>query len=114
MTIDITARRRDAAGRRRATRSSARDGSAASSPADLATRFGTPLYVYDLDVVERQLDGADRPSCRPRSSWPTRSRRTRPWRSWLTSAGSGLGADVASGGELATVAPGGDRRRIGS
>ena len=24
-------------------------------PADVAERFGTPLYVYDLDVVERQL-----------------------------------------------------------
>ena len=24
-------------------------------PRDLAERFGTPLYVYDLDVVDRQV-----------------------------------------------------------
>ena len=24
-------------------------------PADLAARYGTPLYLYDLDVIERQV-----------------------------------------------------------
>ena len=32
-----------------------RAGSAGIAPDELATRFGTPLYVYDLDVVERQV-----------------------------------------------------------
>ena len=45
---------------RRATRSSGRAGSAASRPEELATRFGTPLYVYDLDVIERPGRGAAR------------------------------------------------------
>ena len=31
-----------------------------------------PLYVYDLDVVTRQVDCAAGPSCRRGSTWPTR------------------------------------------
>src|SRR6185436_15715703 len=26
------------------------------APEELATRFGTPLYVYDLDVIDRQVE----------------------------------------------------------
>ena len=47
--------------------------------------------------------GARRPSSRAASSSPTRSRRTRRSPSSRTSAGLGSGADVASGGELATA-----------
>ncbi len=58
MSVDLILLRprpRGAADRRPATRSSGRAASAGFDPDDLATRFGTPLYVYDLDVIERQV-----------------------------------------------------------
>ena len=39
-----------------ATRSCATAGSAARTRQDLAARFGTPFYAYDLDVVTRQVE----------------------------------------------------------
>ena len=73
------------------------------APDELAARFGTPLYVYDLDVIDRQVGGAAGRPAAAASSSPTRSRPTRRWRSSPTSGRLGLGADVASGGELATA-----------
>jgi diaminopimelate decarboxylase len=68
-------------------------------PAELAARFGTPLYAYDLDVVTRQVEAL-------RAVLPTRADlafavKANPNLSVLRHlAGAGLGADVASGGEL--------------
>ena len=39
-------------------------------PSDLAERFGTPLYVYDLDTIERQRRSASRPAP-PLTRFPT-------------------------------------------
>ncbi len=55
------------------------------SPRDLVDRFGSPLYVYDLDVIDRQVADSGRRSPNA-SSWPTPSRPIRPWRSSRTSA----------------------------
>ncbi|CAN5551680.1 type III PLP-dependent enzyme [soil metagenome] len=71
-------------------------------PADLAERFGTPLYVYDLDLIDRQVSGL-------RDALPARVElayavKANPALAVVTHLGRlGLGADVASGGELATV-----------
>lgn len=77
-----------------------RDGRLAGlDPADLAARFGTPAYVYDLDVVTRQVDAL-------RAALPARfdlayAVKANPNLAVLRHlAGLGLGADVASGGEL--------------
>jgi diaminopimelate decarboxylase len=71
-------------------------------PADLAARFGTPLYVYDLDVIERQVDTL-------RAALPpiveiAYAVKANPALAIVAHLGRlGLGADVASGGELATA-----------
>ncbi|HEX6868833.1 MAG TPA: alanine racemase [Candidatus Limnocylindrales bacterium] len=71
-------------------------------PADLATRFGTPLYVYDLDVVERQL--AALTEALPAEVELAYAVKANPALAVVTQLGRlGMGADVASGGELATV-----------
>ncbi len=68
-------------------------------PAELATRFGTPFYAYDLDVVSRQVTALE-------AVLPTRfdlayAVKANPNLSVLRHlAGAGLGADVAAGGEL--------------
>jgi diaminopimelate decarboxylase len=72
------------------------------APEELATRFGTPLYVYDLDVVDRQVaslravlsdvvDLAYAVKANPALAIVAHLSRL------------GLGADVASAGELATA-----------
>jgi diaminopimelate decarboxylase len=80
-----------------------RDGRLAGlAPEDLAERFGTPVYVYDLDVVGRQVEAL-------RSALPARfdlayAVKANPNLAVLRHlAGMGLGADVASGGELRHV-----------
>lgn len=80
-----------------------RDGRLAGiAPEDLAERFGTPAYVYDLDVVGRQVEAL-------RSVLPARfdlayAAKANPNLAVLRHlAGMGLGADVASGGELRHV-----------
>ena len=80
-----------------------RDGRLAGlAPEDLAQRFGTPAFVYDLDVVGRQVAGL-------RACLPTRfdlafAVKANPNLAVLRHiAGLGLGADVASGGELRHV-----------
>ena len=72
------------------------------APAELAERFGTPAYVYDLDVIGRQVASL-------RAALPTRfdlayAVKANPNLAVLRHlAGMGLGADVASGGELRHV-----------
>lgn len=80
-----------------------RDGRLAGlDPADLAARFGTPAYVYDLDVVTRQVEAL-------RGALPARfdlayAVKANPNLAVLRHiAGLGLGADVASAGELRHV-----------
>lgn len=68
----------------------------------LAERFGTPLYVYDLEVIERQVGAL-------RAALPTNGElayavKANPALAVVAHLGSlGLGADVASGGELVTA-----------
>ena len=72
------------------------------APDDLAERFGTPLYVYDLGVIDRQVGAL-------RAVLPVRAElafavKANPALAVVAHLGSlGLGADVASGGELATA-----------
>ncbi|MHB8958335.1 MAG: diaminopimelate decarboxylase family protein [Candidatus Limnocylindrales bacterium] len=80
-----------------------RDGRLAGlTPEDLAQRFGTPAFVYDLDVVSRQVEEL-------RSALPARfdlayAVKANPNLAVLRHiVGLGLGADVASGGELRHV-----------
>ena len=71
-------------------------------PRDLAEQFGTPLYVYDLDVIDRQVAAL-------RAALPERvdlayAVKANPALAIVAHLGSlGLGADVASEGELATA-----------
>jgi diaminopimelate decarboxylase len=71
-------------------------------PRELAERFGTPLYVYDLGVIDRQVAAL-------RAALPDRvdlayAVKANPSLAIVTYLGAlGLGADVASGGELATA-----------
>jgi diaminopimelate decarboxylase len=71
-------------------------------PEELAARFGTPAYIYDLDVVGRQVDSL-------RAALPARFElayavKANPSLAVVAYLGSlGLGADVASGGELEMV-----------
>jgi len=71
-------------------------------PAGLAGRFGTPLYVYDLGVVGRQV-AALRAALPPVVDLAY-AVKANPALAVVAHVGSlGLGADVASGGELETV-----------
>jgi diaminopimelate decarboxylase len=71
-------------------------------PRELADRFGTPLYVYDLGVIGRQVAAL-------RAELPDRvdlayAVKANPALAIIAYLGTlGLGADVASGGELATA-----------
>jgi diaminopimelate decarboxylase len=72
------------------------------SPAALAEAFGTPFYVYDLDLVGRRVEAL-------RAVLPSGFRvayavKANPSLAVVTYLrGCGIGADVASGGELETV-----------
>ncbi len=72
------------------------------APEELAERFGTPLYVYDLGVIDRQVGAL-------RAVLPVRAElafavKANPALAVVTHLGRlGLGADVASGGELVTA-----------
>jgi diaminopimelate decarboxylase len=71
-------------------------------PDDLAERFGTPLYVYDLDVIERQVRALE--AVLPPEVELAYAVKANPALAVVAHLGRlGLGADVASGGELATV-----------
>ena len=71
-------------------------------PETLAGRFGTPLYVYDLDVITRRVAAL-------RAALPARfdlayAVKANPSLAIVTHlARLGLGADIASGGEQALV-----------
>ncbi|HTC86594.1 MAG TPA: alanine racemase [Candidatus Acidoferrum sp.] len=71
-------------------------------PEELAARFGTPVYVYDLDVVDRQVEAL-------RAALPGRFElayavKANPSLAVVEHLGRlGLGADVASAGELSMV-----------
>jgi diaminopimelate decarboxylase len=72
------------------------------APDDLANRYGTPLYIYDLDVIERQV--ASLRACLPHAVELAYAVKANPALAVVAHLGRlGLGADVASGGELATV-----------
>jgi diaminopimelate decarboxylase len=69
---------------------------------DLAAQFGTPCYIYDLGVIDRQVAVL-------RAALPARAElayavKANPALAIVTHLGRlGLGADVASGGELTTA-----------
>ena len=71
-------------------------------PFELAERFGTPFYVYDLDVVTRQVDALR--GVLPATFDLAYAVKANPNLAVLRHLGDlGLGADVASGGELRHV-----------
>ena len=72
------------------------------APEELATRFGTPLYVYDLDVIDRQVESLR--AVLPAVADLAYAVKANPALAVVAHLGRlGLGADVASGGELATA-----------
>ena len=71
-------------------------------PSGLAERFGTPFYAYDLDVVTRQVEALR--GVLPDSFDLAYAVKANPNLAVLRQlAGLGLGADVASSGELRHV-----------
>jgi diaminopimelate decarboxylase len=71
-------------------------------PGELAERFGTPLYVYDLDVIDGQV--AALRAVLPPVVELAYAVKANPALAVVAHLGRlGLGADVASGGELETV-----------
>lgn len=72
------------------------------APEELAGGFGTPLYVYDLDVIDRQV--AALRAALPPNAELAYAVKANPALAIVAHLGAlGLGADVASGGELATA-----------
>ncbi|MBA3235854.1 MAG: alanine racemase, partial [Chloroflexi bacterium] len=72
------------------------------APEELAEQFGTPLYVYDLDVIERQVVALQ--TVLPSVAELAYAVKANPALAVVEHLGRlGLGADIASGGELATV-----------
>jgi len=70
--------------------------------AELADRYGTPFYVYDLDVVGRQVDVLR--AALPAAFDLAYAIKANPSLGVVAHVASlGIGADVASGGELATA-----------
>ena len=68
-------------------------------PGELAERFGTPFYAYDLDVIERQ--GAALRAVLPEAAEVAYAVKANPALAVVAHLGRlGFGADVASGGEL--------------
>lgn len=71
-------------------------------PDELAERFGTPFYVYDLDVMERQAKALR--AVLPPVAEIAYAVKANPALAVVAHLGRmGLGADVASGGELELV-----------
>jgi len=67
---------------------------------DIAVQYGTPVYVYDLDVIQhklQQLRGAFS-SLRPQIAYACKANNNITILSFL--AQNGCGADIVSGGEL--------------
>ena len=82
------------------------------APGELAERFGTPLYVYDLDVIDRQV--AALTAVLPDRVELAFAVKANPALAIVAHIGRlGLGADVASAGELDLVRRAGiDPRRV--
>jgi diaminopimelate decarboxylase len=101
MSVQIEARPRR--GRPPGRNEIARGGRLAGlAPHDLAERFGTPLYLYDLDVVERQV--AALAAAMPERVELAYAVKANPALAVVALVGRlELGADVASIGELALV-----------
>jgi diaminopimelate decarboxylase len=101
VSLEIEARPRR--GRPPARNEIARAGRLAGiAPHELAERFGTPLYVYDLDVVERQV--AALAAVLPDRVELAFAVKANPALAVVAHIGRlGLGADVASAGELTLV-----------
>jgi diaminopimelate decarboxylase len=85
---------------------------AGHDPDDLARLYGTPFYLYDLDVVSRRV--AELRAALPAGIELAYAVKANPLPAILQHlARLGLGADVASGGELdAAIRAGFDARRI--
>src|SRR5947209_20113414 len=71
-------------------------------PEELVARFGSPLFVYDLDVVSARV-AALRAALPPTSELAFAVKANPSLAVVAHLAALGLGADVASGGELALV-----------
>jgi diaminopimelate decarboxylase len=71
-------------------------------PEELAERFGTPFYVYDLDVVSTQV-AALRAALAPGIELAYAVKANPALAVVAHLAGLGLGTDIASGGELELV-----------
>ena len=72
------------------------------APDELAERFGTPFYVYDFEVIERQVVALR--DVLPSVVELAYAVKANPALAVVAHLGRlGLGADVASGGELETV-----------
>jgi len=101
MTVDFEARPRR--GRPPSRNEVARAGRLAGIPAhELAERFGTPLYVYDLDVIDRQV--AALAAVLPEGVDLAYAVKANPALALVAHIGRlGFGADVASAGELTLV-----------
>jgi diaminopimelate decarboxylase len=75
---------------------------AGMSPAALAEEFGTPFYVYDLDLIGRRVEALR--AALPRGFRIAFAVKANPSLAVVAHLNRcGVGADVASGGELATV-----------
>jgi diaminopimelate decarboxylase len=71
-------------------------------PEAIATRFGTPCYIYDLDVIDRQVEALQ--AILPPVADLAYAVKANPALAIVAHlARRGLGADVASAGELATA-----------
>jgi len=71
-------------------------------PEELAERFGTPFYAYDLDVISAQII-ALRAALAPRIELAYAVKANPALAVVAHLAGLGLGTDIASGGELELV-----------
>ena len=72
------------------------------APDELAERFGTPFYIYDFDVIEHQVAALQ--DVLPSVVELAYAIKANPALAVVAHLGRlGLGADVASGGELETV-----------
>ena len=72
------------------------------APEELVRRFGTPLYAYDLDAIERQVEVLR--AALPAAIELAYAVKANPSLAVVAAmARLGLGADVASGGELETA-----------
>ena len=75
---------------------------AGQSPAALARKFGTPLFVYDLDLLSWRVDALR--EVLPRGFKLAFAVKANPALAVVAHlARTGIGADIASGGELETV-----------